>query len=1188
MKNAKAKRIIIAAVALTLLISSLFVTLIPASAQGGKGVAMRPIGSGDISTEDYYRLLYSNNCFRENIIYNYEKPDFDFEHFDLNDKVLSQLGASNIAIKALGAIPYMPQWVTSTAGAVLQGASLYRINQNTAKMLNELGESLEEVYNSLSKDIENQTQVLSKDISDAALYLSNQMESEKCIAALKDFNDKAFGGKGYGAWKKELLGAYNQLVFYNEEFASDEDMKEAYDRLYVVASNYSVLASFITANESVEDDSIQDIYFRYYLLRSLNDGDLDPDQAVNECVSFAEELYTTYIFAELCMNICSRYQLECLQKEYGSNFATKGYLLSDSVNSIDRRISFYESIKPFVENEGDRLDSIAAEISKHYVKILNLAESYNVLYQDTYHKVLYNEIVGKETVKSHKVTRKAAADTEKLVVTNNSISVGEVLHLNTIPQNLAASFEQKFSFESSDNTAATVTSTGVVTVKKNKAFTISMLYGDYLVYQMSFSPSTHFSGGDGTKEHPFILSSLDDLKLLADSTELWSSGYHYRLTTDINTSSISQIGNSEVSFDGVFDGDGHTVSGLRGESLFGLNYGTIKNLIIDNVSVTEGGHLNRPRLIVGGVCSYNAGTIENVHLKNSTVNLTNTSALNVSAGENRIFTEVSLFIGGIAGGSNGTIKSCSVDSVTIKGYQTNGTATGAINEVGAPGNNIISMGNIVGYSTGTVSDCLATGNSNYSYIKSVSAFNNYVGIKTEHLCVARFRMGGLVGHNSGTVQRSVAYSNTLTHDWEYDTKNNVTWLAKKKYFQEKDAPISNLVSVNSSVTEKCFDSLSKMSDADKAEFENNGWSFGSSVTVGNSVAKSISIYKNPLSTIYVRDGVLNIAGLMLETDNGEYIIDGYTVEEGQLTQNGERVISINWKGRNASFRVNTACGHTEVSLEPTDKEYDKKLVCTKCNADVVYLEGYSAPLYVNHDHAWDEGSIILHPTHESEGRKIYTCTECGGRREEILFPLTDHLYNQKRLEDRYLAEPKTCMEKAKYYYLCICGAVGTEIYEADVVPHTVGGETYFDEINHWNKCTACGDKANEHQHMFGVWTVITPAEVGRDGERERSCYDCDYKEVASYSLEDVEKEEQEKGEDKEPVSTTTILIIVLVVVCVGMGVAIVIILAVKRSSPKQGYNSPNASSGDQDDDDNDSAPYDDGGATTVSFKKSNK
>lgn len=60
------------------------------------------------------------------------------------------------------------------------------------------------------------------------------------------------------------------------------------------------------------------------------------------------------------------------------------------------------------------------------------------------------------------------------------------------------------------------------------------------------------------------------------------------------------IGNGSE-FTGIFDGNGHSISGLWGSCLIRNNYGTIRNLSITSGSISS----------FGSICDINYGTIEN-------------------------------------------------------------------------------------------------------------------------------------------------------------------------------------------------------------------------------------------------------------------------------------------------------------------------------------------------------------------------------------------------------------------------------------------------------------------------------------------------------------------------------------------------------------------------------------------------
>ena len=179
-----------------------------------------------------------------------------------------------------------------------------------------------------------------------------------------------------------------------------------------------------------------------------------------------------------------------------------------------------------------------------------------------------------------------------------------------------------------------------------------------------------FACGAGTKLSPYIIltaEQLAHLSFVVNASDKDYQGKYFKLGADIklNKGDIidekgalvgdstklhkwTPIGNASVSFDGVFDGAGYTVSGIfinttsNNNGLFGNSSGTIQNVIVDNSWIMGGGasagvlgHLKGAGLvkntvnkasvvgignITGGVignyetvcCNNKVGTVENV------------------------------------------------------------------------------------------------------------------------------------------------------------------------------------------------------------------------------------------------------------------------------------------------------------------------------------------------------------------------------------------------------------------------------------------------------------------------------------------------------------------------------------------------------------------------------------------------
>ena len=191
-----------------------------------------------------------------------------------------------------------------------------------------------------------------------------------------------------------------------------------------------------------------------------------------------------------------------------------------------------------------------------------------------------------------------------------------------------------------------------------------------------------YNGGSGTESDPWLISSVEDLQLLAntinngdaaefdaDCTDIGNyHGYYFKQTTDLDLSDIvnwDPIGYSDsYYFAGHYDGGGHTISnakstgkndveGYATAGIFGwVLFGSVENLHVENADFKATGQGNYS--YVGGVAAVAfAAFIENCTVKNSTLESKRDNNNNCA--------------GGIAGYSTGaTFKNCASVSNNIQ------------------------------------------------------------------------------------------------------------------------------------------------------------------------------------------------------------------------------------------------------------------------------------------------------------------------------------------------------------------------------------------------------------------------------------------------------------------------------------------------------------------------------------------
>ncbi|MCD9024643.1 S-layer homology domain-containing protein [Cohnella silvisoli] len=221
------------------------------------------------------------------------------------------------------------------------------------------------------------------------------------------------------------------------------------------------------------------------------------------------------------------------------------------------------------------------------------------------------------------------------------------------------------------------------------------------------APLGTFAGGIGIEEDPYLIANAAQL----DAVRHYRTGA-YKLIADIDLSSYANAdgwvpigtGDLELSFSGMMDGNGYSITGLKmnrptadNVGLFGYVTGNITNLKLDDVDIIG-------KDFVGGIAGFvKYGTISN------------SKSSGAVTGNNDV--------GGLVG---------RVYPGTINNSYNTGSVTGYYRVGGLVGHNVL----------GTISDSYATG--------------NVTGI------TASFYIGGLVGQNEGvqgTIRNSYASGN---------------------------------------------------------------------------------------------------------------------------------------------------------------------------------------------------------------------------------------------------------------------------------------------------------------------------------------------------------------------------------------------------------------------------------------------
>jgi len=246
-----------------------------------------------------------------------------------------------------------------------------------------------------------------------------------------------------------------------------------------------------------------------------------------------------------------------------------------------------------------------------------------------------------------------------------------------------------------------------------------------------------YGGGTGTAEDPYLIYTAEDLNAIG--LVLCHADKHFKLMADIDLSGFdgkdgrpvfNMIGPGQwhyseyasylegIAFDGVFDGNGHTISHLTvtGDSNLGMfgylsSEAEIRDLSVVDVNVTGSGSN------LGALAGYNGGY------------LIRCSSTGIVSGSSSV--------GGLVGANGGIVTGCfSTVAATAQGDYAG------------------SVGGLAGNNNGTIDECYSTGAASGQSSIGGLVGNNDGSITTSYSTVVvngDSSVGGLVGNNYGGV-----------------------------------------------------------------------------------------------------------------------------------------------------------------------------------------------------------------------------------------------------------------------------------------------------------------------------------------------------------------------------------------------------------------------------------------------------
>lgn len=508
----------------------------------------------------------------------------------------------------------------------------------------------------------------------------------------------------------------------------------------------------------------------------------------------------------------------------------------------------------------------------------------------------------------------------------------------------------KIVFPASDQ--YTVDEYGMVTVKatsgKIKVLVTDLegneITGATKTFTVEKEGSGLFAGGYGTKERPYLISNSTQFSNIRNYPTAV-----FQLTSNISLGSIAPID----SLSGTLDGNGYTLSGwshtqttVGNIGLFTTNSGTIKNLTLSGFKITQNNPNVTGTLRVGMLCGDNSGTLENVTITNS--------SLDVDVGDANNSSNSYIYAGIVCGYNTGEIRKCIVqNSCNVK-------AVASSLDEGARSY----AGSVVGYSAGGKLLDVSSHNNTVNARANAGRTTNWIGAENGHGRPYAYA-GGVIGYMESTIlERVLGYRNSLTavddrgcHSGNnrdsacgsiigYKVAGSGSWTAC--YSETADGTLVGKDNDSAANTYK-RDSLTANVLSSLTGYATNGWVQLSSES-HLSIAQNTKLAISGGNRNYFVGEPLNLDGLLIQAVKNDVtgtrtdITGGFTVSGYDPNKIGTQAITITYGNIKGTYNVTVSSPELSgivISSTPYKTTYFKPFAKTNFEGEKLDFTGLS-------------------------------------------------------------------------------------------------------------------------------------------------------------------------------------------------------------------------------------------------------